>query len=108
MTSVNTPVIPIICVKSDPKYDSYDKYDSYCAISFPSDWTVNPNLIRVFKLTHSADHTRLDSCQPKALQGLGVGLGWLYEAAGTPSLFMHQFQADRAAGLAEWRQLLSA
>jgi len=29
----------------------------------------------------------------KAQPGLGVGLGWLCGAAGTPSLFTHQFQA---------------
>ncbi len=29
----------------------------------------------------------------KAQQGEGVGLGWLCGAAGTPSLFTHQFQA---------------
>ena len=30
----------------------------------------------------------------KAQQGLGVWLGWVCEAAGTPSLFTHQFQAE--------------
>ena len=33
------------------------------------------------------------SGQLKAQQGLGVGLCWLCGAAGTPSLFTHQFQA---------------
>ena len=30
----------------------------------------------------------------KAQQGMGVWLGWVCEAAGTPSLPTHQFQAD--------------
>jgi len=30
----------------------------------------------------------------KAQQGLGLGLGWTCEAAGTPPLFTHQFQAE--------------
>ena len=30
----------------------------------------------------------------KAQQELGVGLGWLCGAAGTPPLFTHQFQAE--------------
>ena len=34
------------------------------------------------------------SGQLKAQQGLGVGLCWLCGAAGTPSLFTHQFQAE--------------
>ena len=58
----------------DTKYDRYDKYDSYCAISFSLDRTANPNSIRVFKLTHSADHARLALMPAKGAMGAGCGV----------------------------------
>jgi hypothetical protein len=44
----------------DTKHDRYDKHDSGCAMSFPLDRITNSLSICLFKLTLSADHTRLE------------------------------------------------
>ena len=54
-------------------------------------WQINRH---VTNLTQPTNHARPLSDPLKAQQGLGVGLGWLCGAAGTPSLFTYQFQAD--------------